>query len=347
MHREPAWKPSPYDRPLPTPSFAAEPMAKFFLSYRRRDTGQAIGRIYERIAGYFGEDSVFVDLESIKYAEDFRARIEDEVAASDALVVIMGARWLEHFGESGRVGESEEALPEAPPSEDYVKIEIEAALQHALPVLPVLVGGAPMPAPGDLPETISELAYRNALPLDMGREFDVHMRRLLHNLDAIRVAGTHRRQPIQDPHLISALCKELMLFLKYEWSRTGAATTIGVSPEFRVYGTHDFQRPMHQGVSLFLHRVVQDANSLVELHFILTAWGIDAESQHVLLGWLLGVLRENPVVPLDPGEPEYSPIPAGITIRLFPSQESAREIWRDVTGESYQISVSYVLRATY
>lgn len=315
-------------------------MAKFFLSYRRRDTGQAIGRIYERIAGYFGEDSVFVDLESIEASEDFRARIEDEVAASDALVVIMGARWLEHFGQR------DEALPEVPPSEDYVKIEIEAALQHALPVLPVLVGGAPMPAPGDLPETISELAYRNALPLDMGREFDVHMRRLLRNLDAIRVAGTHRRQPIQDPHLISALCRELMRFLEYEWSRTGAAA-VRSAPAFQVYGTYDFQNPMQQGVSLFLHRVVQDANSLVELHFFLTAWGIDAESQHVLLGWLLGVLRENPVVPLDPGEPEYSPIPAGITIRLFPSQESAREIWRDVTGESYQISVSYVLRATY
>ena len=44
-------------------------MPTVFISYRREDAADAAGRIYDRFASAFGENSVFLDLDSIPYAE--------------------------------------------------------------------------------------------------------------------------------------------------------------------------------------------------------------------------------------------------------------------------------------
>src|SRR5262249_5439431 len=59
------------------------------------------------------------------------------------------------------------------------------ALQRGIPVIPVLVDGARMPAPSDLPETLQDFAYRNAAAVDTGRDFHPHMDRLIRTLDTI------------------------------------------------------------------------------------------------------------------------------------------------------------------
>ena len=48
---------------------------------------------------------------------------------------------------------------------DYVRAELRAALERSILVLPVLVEGATMPHPEQLPKDIEALAARNALPL--------------------------------------------------------------------------------------------------------------------------------------------------------------------------------------
>jgi hypothetical protein len=57
-----------------------------------------------------------------------------------------------------------------------VRIEIGAALQRQIPVIPVMVDGAKMPKGAQLPSNLQSLARRNALDLrnaslkaDMGR----------------------------------------------------------------------------------------------------------------------------------------------------------------------------------
>ena len=42
-----------------------------------------------------------------------------------------------------------------------------------------------MPEPGDLPDSIREFAYRNAVPIDSGRDFDHHMNGLIRATDEI------------------------------------------------------------------------------------------------------------------------------------------------------------------
>ena len=57
---------------------------------------------------------------------------------------------------------------------------------RVLLLISILTLGAEMPKSGELPESISDFVYRNALRLDAGQDFDVHMGRLLRALGLIR-----------------------------------------------------------------------------------------------------------------------------------------------------------------
>jgi hypothetical protein len=48
-------------------------------------------------------------------------------------------------------------------SNDYVRIEIESALKRDIRVIPVLVDGAHMPTPDELPDSLKPLSSRNAV----------------------------------------------------------------------------------------------------------------------------------------------------------------------------------------
>ena len=71
-----------------------------------------------------------------------------------------------------------------------MRIEIETTLKRGIPVVPVLVNGATMPEPDDLPDAIRDLSFHNAAEVDSGRDFHQHMDRLIQSLD--RGLG-HRR----------------------------------------------------------------------------------------------------------------------------------------------------------
>jgi hypothetical protein len=106
------------------------------------------------------------------FREHIRASIED----SDVLMVVVGPRWM---------GGSRHGHPRIHAETDYVRIEVEAALNRHIPVIPLLVGGADMPQPSQLPENIREFAYRNAVQIDSGRDFDHHMNGLIRATDKI------------------------------------------------------------------------------------------------------------------------------------------------------------------
>ena len=98
--------------------------------------------------------------------------------------MIAGPGWLGH-GEGGRKRMDNEADP--------VRIEVEAALKRSIPVIPVLVGGMRMPEVGDLPGSLKDFAFRHAVTIDGGRDFDHHMRGLIRALD--RFFGSNTDPP--------------------------------------------------------------------------------------------------------------------------------------------------------
>src|SRR5919204_5967685 len=104
---------------------------KVFISSRRSDSSGYAGRLYDTLAAEFGEESVFIDVVDIAPGEAFPPKIEETIRSCDALVAVIGPRWLT-------------------PGE-VVQTEIATALGGGVRVIPVLVVDAQVPAPQDLP----------------------------------------------------------------------------------------------------------------------------------------------------------------------------------------------------
>jgi formylglycine-generating enzyme required for sulfatase activity len=141
-------------------------MSTVFISYRRENTAGEARALFNDLAARLGENSVFMDVDSIALGRDFRSVLQETTAACDLMLVLIGRNWANVTDEGGRTRLENPA--------DYVRLEIEAALKRDIVVTPVLVQGAHMPAPEDLPAEIRNLAYRNGFELSHNRwESDV------------------------------------------------------------------------------------------------------------------------------------------------------------------------------
>ena len=148
-------------------------MPRIAISYRRADAAAITGRIFDRLIQRYGVGSVFMDIDEIPFGIDFRDHIREVLSTCDAVVIVIGQRWVGAEGDRRRIDEET----------DPVRVEVQAALDRGIAVIPVLVDGAPMPATSDLPEPIRALAFRNACPVDTGRDFHAHIDRLIRSID--------------------------------------------------------------------------------------------------------------------------------------------------------------------
>jgi hypothetical protein len=151
-----------------------------FLSYRRAQDAHAAGRIYDSLEKEFGTGQVFFDVEGIPIGADFRESIRAALLRSQALVVVIGQRWAARFHESWFFWR--------PPNIDYVKTEIEFALDHSVRIIPVLVDDANMPQEHQIPAKIAQICYFNAANLRAGLGFRDDIKKIF---DAIKNPPRH------------------------------------------------------------------------------------------------------------------------------------------------------------
>ena len=146
-----------------------------FIGYRREDSADTAGRIYDRLEQRFGQDHVFKDVDSIPVGADFRTYVGGVVKECRVFMPLIGPGWLnaKHHDGSRRLDDPD----------DLVRIEIETALNTpGLQVVPVLLGGASMPSPADLPASIRKLAGINAAQVRRDPDFRGDMERLVREL---------------------------------------------------------------------------------------------------------------------------------------------------------------------
>lgn len=176
-------------------------MSGIFLSYRREDASGWAGRLYEHLVRDWGPEHVFMDIDTIAPGEDFRKAIARTMDACDVVMVVIGPNWVNVRDQAGRRRLEQEG--------DTHRAEVVAALAADVRVIPVLVGGAAMPEPSELPGPIQELAYRNAAIVE-DRRFASDVDALQHTLrelvdadnsaerpEADSAPGGRRRQPAQ------------------------------------------------------------------------------------------------------------------------------------------------------
>src|SRR5829696_9179420 len=128
-----------------------------FVSYRRDETAGYAGRLADRLNEHFGEHQVFRDIDSIEPGLDFAEAIERAVGSSEVLLAVIGKNWLTATDAAG--------YKRLENPDDYVRLEIAAALQRNIRVIPLLVQGASMPSADKLPDDLAPLSRRNAFEL--------------------------------------------------------------------------------------------------------------------------------------------------------------------------------------
>lgn len=144
----------------------AAPQFRVFINYRRNDSGGYAGRIYDALRAHSSEWDVFMDIDAIDPGADFTEVIDESLETCDVVVAVIGRQWLQTSDERGR------RRLEHP--DDFVRLELLAALDRNVRVIPVLVQGAAMPSSEELPEELARLARRQGLELSDGRwRYDV------------------------------------------------------------------------------------------------------------------------------------------------------------------------------
>jgi len=151
-------------------------MPKITISYRRADSQAMTGRIFDRLIARYGREAIFRDIDNIPAGTDFRQHINETLLKTGVLLAIVGPKWL---------GSSRGGVERINEESDPVRVEVETALRRRLPIIPVLIGNTRMPGSDLLPPSLKDFAFRNAVNIDTGRDFDHHMDRLFKSIDAI------------------------------------------------------------------------------------------------------------------------------------------------------------------
>jgi hypothetical protein len=143
-------------------------MGGIFISYRRDDSADICGRLYDHLVSRFGTSAVFTDVDSVPYGASYPEYRQQQLASCSVCLVVIGPRWLE--------SSSNQRWLDDPG--DMVRVEIETALTRGVGVIPVLVGGAQMPPTAALPKSLARLERLNAARVRDDPDFTADVGRL-------------------------------------------------------------------------------------------------------------------------------------------------------------------------
>jgi uncharacterized repeat protein (TIGR01451 family) len=152
-----------------------ETVGNIFISYRRSDSADIAGRIYDRLIEEFGQATIFKDVDSIPLGVDFKRYLDQKVSECNVLLAIIGDRWVDATDATGQKRIEDRA--------DFVRLEIESALKRDIPVIPLLVRGAQMPVEEDLPYSLRRLVFKNGIQIRPDPDFHRDVDRLISALN--------------------------------------------------------------------------------------------------------------------------------------------------------------------
>jgi hypothetical protein len=139
--------------------------------------------MFDRFVAEFGRGRAFKDVDSIGASVDFRKAIEQAITGSEVIIGVLGPTWLTATDENGtrRIDDVK----------DFVRLELESALRLGKHMIPVLLGAATMPHPGELLATLKELIDRQARPVRPDPDFHRDVDRVIHQVKRLHALGRH------------------------------------------------------------------------------------------------------------------------------------------------------------
>lgn len=167
-------------------------MRGIFISYRQDDAKPWALLLRDELADAFGEEHVFLDKDTL-HAGSWREQIQQSLDRCNAVLVVMGRRWLTITDARG------ERRLDNP--DDVHRQEIAAALSRKdVTVIPVRVDGAPMPRPEELPDDIRCLTAQQSREMsDSSAHREVDVKVLVTDIE--RTTGLVAKQRTLDSSL--------------------------------------------------------------------------------------------------------------------------------------------------
>jgi TIR domain len=170
---------------------------RIFVGYRRSDTAKIAQKIYGRLSRHFGgTKAVFQDVNGIRPGRPWSQVIDEAIATCHVFVVLIGSGWL--------AATKDEERRRIDDSEDRHRREIEVALEREIPVIPVLIDAAEMPAREDLPESLRPLyeiqaqhVYSDSLDADMMDLIDIIEEAWRQDIRRHPIRPRTRRRPVR------------------------------------------------------------------------------------------------------------------------------------------------------
>jgi TIR domain len=208
---------------------------KLFLSYRRDDSAAFAGRIEDRLQSAFGRNLLFMDVDNVPLGVNFAKVLHDEVGKCEVLLAVIGRNWLG--------AEDDQGKRRLDDPDDFVRIEIAAALRRDIPVIPILLDGATVPKADELPGELKELALRNGLNVNHA-SFHNDVDRLIKRLKALR-----RAEHIK---LVGVGCGAgLLMGVLFNWWWLAWLWTLEGAPPFLTWIGPLYQRAFEWAVFIF------------------------------------------------------------------------------------------------
>ena len=199
-------------------------MSKIFISYRRADSQWQTKAIYEKLTTIVDDprEDIFFDLDSMTVGLNFKTQIQASVEKCDVLIAMIGQKWVNEV-------DTETGQRRLDDPKDFVRLEVAAALNRDIPVIPVLLDGAPVPDMDELPDDIKELSERHGIKI-RADSFENDVGLLLKSLERIGITKS-KPEPIPEPVDMGVLNKE--------WRKLARTTDLNAMKGFltKVSGT--------------------------------------------------------------------------------------------------------------
>ena len=151
----PSGQPVPSDQPVPAGQKATR--RAIFICYRRQDSAYAACFLHHILSSELPNIDFFLDVDAIEPGADFREAVARAVSACEVLIAFIGREWLTCVDDDGK--------PRIASENDLVRLEIVAALERNIRVIPVLIDGSRMPRAAQLPNDMRSFSFRNAVEL--------------------------------------------------------------------------------------------------------------------------------------------------------------------------------------
>jgi len=164
-------------------------MSRVFVSYRRKDTADIVGRLFDRLTGCFGRDRILLDVDALMAGESYREQIRRLIDNCRVVLAVVGSEWL-----TAATADGQRRLDDP---DDQLRIELEAAFATGRRVIPILVHGASLPIAAELPPSLAPLAACAPVSVESGSGFPADFQVLLDRLHAAGVAPPDKAFPWQ------------------------------------------------------------------------------------------------------------------------------------------------------